>query len=160
MRTFGIIMAVLLGLAVLGAGGYWLGSGVLWGGSAISAEVVGQTSLEITSHSKFPITIHTVYFNDRHCASGSFGYRYWYIEQTAWGKNWRAGKSNFANPKLNEGDSVTASLGRQNCGSRIVKAEVVTDRGTFLFGYPDPARRTTGDGERVPLLLRWHDRLQ
>jgi hypothetical protein len=158
MRTFGIIMAVLLGLVVLGAGVYWFGHGAIFGESAISAEVVGQTDLEITSHSEFPIIIRTVYFNDRHCASQSFGYRFWYVARTPWGNNLRAGRSEYVNPRLNEGDTVTASLGKQNCGNRIVKAEVATDRGSFLFVYPDPERRYAGDSNRVPLLLRWHDR--
>jgi len=155
MRIFGIIMAVVLGLLLLGFCGYWLGGGVLWGESAIFAEVNDRGDLEITARSAYAVDVQAVHFNDRaDCWAPYFYQRSWYFGGGNWRENWqRTGTAS-----IKEGDIVVAPFNRAACGDKIVKAEVMTSRGTFVFNYPGAARNYMGDRTRVPLIMRWLDR--
>jgi hypothetical protein len=162
MRTFGIVVGTIFAFLVVGIGGYLLGWGALWKSDAIVAEVTSNGDLEITSRTATDVVIKSVTFNDRRmvygCTSASkpilgsvpqrVGPNY------LWYQDWRNVKW-YNGVSLSEGDVVVATFDRSRCGDKIVKAEVVTDLGTYVFRYPQPSRTYQGGGYPIPLTSDW-----
>jgi len=160
MRTFSIILSTIVVVLLVGATGYWLGTGGLSRHNAVFAAVNENGDLEITARAQ-QIQVQSVTFND---ATGNSlcGARRIFLKHV-----WRAvGDWNGTgvvrwyettpvhptSPMLQEGDIVIMPFYRGACGDTIVKAEVVTTFGTYVFRYPRDAKAANGQPLRTPLV--------
>ena len=160
MRTFAIIVGTIVVCLLVGFTGFWIGNGGLAGKDAIMANVTERGDLEITSLHRRQIEIIAVTFNDAEyndvCASRPNPV-FW---THGWNPNWQNGGwyVRYAPVSLREGDVVFALYNPRACGERIVKADVITDVGTYVFRYPNAAKSRGNRPNVTPLTLdRWFD---
>jgi hypothetical protein len=155
MRTFGIIMATLVVVLLVGFGAYWAGNGGLAIHDEIIASITGDGDLEVAALHERKVAIESVRFNDR-CTVDRFK---WYDRSKPWyNGGWVITETSSTGPiSLREGDLVYALYDQRACGVRILKAEVATSAGIYVFRYPlDTSRAPRPD--RFPLVLdRWFD---
>jgi len=159
MRTFAIVVAAIVVCALVGLGGFWLGNGGLEGRDAIAASVTDRGDLEITALHHRRVEIIGVVFNDADyidtCASRP-NPMFWMRD---WNMNGPGGAWHISNVpvELREGDVVFALYNPRVCGEKIIKAEVVTDIGTYEFRAPQ-AGKAAARPNRFPMKLdRWFD---
>jgi hypothetical protein len=148
VRTFGIIMAVIVAIVVIGGGGFYLGQnsfGLPQRTAPLVALLNENNQLVIVSNSDTSITVNSIRLNDRdnNCVARQARLN-WGWGRTSWGNmNYAPGQERMLPVTLSRGDFLTlikSGMGNQGwCGGIIVKATVETERGVFVL-HPEVER--------------------
>lgn len=164
MRTFAIVIGTVVVIAVVALGGFLIGQGGFWKSEAIFAGLNENGDLEITSRDHRSIQVVSVVFNDAEridtCASRPKPLLYtrswfWAGDNLRWQPRWARHDGAVS---IDEGEIVVAPINRAVFGETIVKAEVVTSLGTYVFRYPAGDKAAVGREHWTPMHLdRWYD---
>jgi len=156
MRTFAVVVGIIVVCALIGFGGFWFGNGGLDNRDDIAASITDRGDLEITSLRHRHIQVIAVVFNDQEYIDACASHPYPEFWMRDWNMNGRAGGWHLSNVpvQLREGDVVFALYNPRACGERIMKAEVVTDLGTYVFRSPSD-RKVARPGRFAMKLDRW-----
>jgi hypothetical protein len=160
MRTFAVILGTIIVCLMVGIGGYLIGTSGPAVRDPLTATYNEYGNVELTSRYQGDLVIYWVAYNERRNCSRltSFWYHRW-----EWNREWRAWqdfgqKLGTAPFTLREGLSVAAPFPRPACGETVVRAEVETSLGRFVFRIPVNQQTALTRPKWVPMAReRWYD---